>query len=258
MKVIILITLFILQSCSLGGQSNAERDEELLLKQIPTNDFSTGELNSYPDVFLSEDSILQETDTSTGMVEDSYYTGNDSTRVSISLNYSQDYEDPTKVQMVDFQYLSRLDASYRQYWWGLQFKRTTAKYSAIAEESDSDNLAAERASNIHSFTIVGFGISHRFRALASQAFTDRFFENVSVYGNYMFHSDGTNDERYTGYGYTAEYGLNYRSSQRFFYGGKISYNWAMVERSAVDDESLSARSLVFGWLTFGLELGYYF
>jgi len=105
---------------------------------------------------------------------------------------------------------------------------------------------------------MGLGAGYRFRALSSQFFTDRFFENISVFGNYMFHSDGTNQEKYKGYGYTAEYGLNYRSSKKLFYGGKLSYNWAMVERAPIDDESLSARSLVFGWLTFGFELGYYF
>jgi hypothetical protein len=258
MKIIILITLFILQSCGLGKLTKAERDEKLLLQQIPLENITTDQLNSYPDLYLSDDSILQSTDYSTGMVQDSYYTGSDSTRVSLSLNFSQDYEDPDKVRVLDFQYLSRIDNSYLKYWWGLQFKSATAKYSAIADESTSDTLAGERGNNTQSFTIVGLGLGHRFRALASQFFTDRFFENVNVFGNYIVHTDGTNSEQYTGYGYTAEYGLNYRSSTRLFYGGKLSYNWAIVERANQDEEPLSARSLVFGWMTLGFELGYYF
>jgi hypothetical protein len=81
---------------------------------------------------------------------------------------------------------------------------------------------------------------------------------VSVFGNYNFHADSTDSESYSGFGYTAEYSLSYRSSKRFFYGGKISYNWALVDRSQVDEEDLTERSLVFGWTTVGFEFGYFF
>lgn len=258
MKVIILMLILILQSCSLTRTTESLRDEEFLLRQVPADRLTTGDINDYPHTYLTTDSILEDEDTSTGLISDSYYTGLDSTRFSISANYSQDYEDPTKVQMFDFQYFSRLDNSYRQYWWGLQIKTATAKYSAIAEESTSNTGAGERADNLQGFTIFGLGASHRFRALASEFFTDRFFETIAVFGNYVIHADETDAERYTGYGYTAEYGLNYRPTKSLFYGGKFSYNWAWVERGKDGDESLPARSLTFGWLTLGFELGYYF
>lgn len=259
MKLLILAFLFILQSCgTTAEQKRTERDEELLLQQTPVDNLRTQELNAYPDMYLSDDSILSDTDKETGLVEDAFYTGNDSSRFSISLNYSQDYEDPTKVQMYDFQYFSKINSSYLKLWWGFQAKQVIAKYSAIAEESVTDTLATARKSNNQSFSIFGFGLGHRFRALGGAMLSDRFFENISVFANYMFHTDTTTSETYNGYGYTAEYGLNYRSSKTVYYGGKLSYNWAMVERSAVDEESLPERSLVFGWLTLGLELGYYF
>lgn len=258
MKIALLLGILILQSCGLTRTIRSERDEELMLKQIPKDRITTSDINDYPEIYLTDESILEDTSSSTGLVNDSYYTGLDSSRMSLSMNYSQDYEDPTKVTMFDFQYHSRLDNSYRLYWWTFQIKTATAKYSAVAEESTSNTTAGERGDNLQGFNIFGLGLSHRFRALASQFLTDRFFENVSVYGNYVLHADETDSERYTGYGYTAEYGLNYRSSKSLFYGGKLSYNWAWVERGKEGDENLQARTLTFGWLTLGIELGYYF
>ncbi|MBD65819.1 MAG: hypothetical protein CME62_11470 [Halobacteriovoraceae bacterium] len=257
-KLINLLLFFSFISCGSYSLSDDNNERRLLLKQYDPDDVSARDLNLLPEVYLEDNSALQDDVTSEGFVGRSYYTGSDDVRVSASINYSQDYEDPTKVQMIDLQYLSRFDESYREYWWGLQLKRVVAKFNAIADEPASDSLAENRSTNNQSFTIFGFGLGHRFRALASEFFTDRFFENINVFGNYMFHIDGTNSEKYQGWGYTAEYGLNYRSSKKLFYGGKLSYNWALVDREARDEEKLPERSLVFGWFTLGFEIGFYF
>lgn len=260
MKIFLLVsTFFIFISCGSYQLSEDTNERRLLLKTYNPDDVNAKDLNQLPEVYLAEQSALQDKIDEHGIPGDSYYTGSDDVRVSASLNYSQDYEDPTKVQMIDLQYLSRFDESYREYWWGVQLKRTVAKYSAVAEESTSNTLTNERADSSQSFTIAGFGLGHRFRALSSHFFTDRFFENVHVFGNYVIHLDSAESERYQGYGYSAEYGLNYRSQYNLFYGGKLSYNWALVERQKKSsDEDLESRSLVFGWFTLGFELGFYF
>ena len=200
---------------------------------------------------------MQEVDSSLGIVEDAYFTGNDGSRFALGYNLALDFESLTKIQSFDFIYSSRLSESYRMYWWSLHFQSLTAKYNAIANDSES-NPEASRSDSDQNMTLFGLGIGHRFRALAG-TMSARYFETVNVFGNYVSHLDSSTEDRYQGYGYSAEYTLHYRSGERLTYGLKFSYNWALVDRDKKnDDESLSERSLVFGWSTLGLELGYYF
>lgn len=252
---LIVIALLI---CSCGTNlKRHERDREILLQGENLDNISAEKLNTYPEIYLFNESIIQEMDMEKGVIDDAFYTGTDNSRLSISMSFSQDYEDPGKVQTLDIIYQTRMKWNYKQYWWALQFKRTTAEYSAIADESTS-NTTVPRQTDLQSFSFIGAGVGHRFRALAAQLESDRFFESINIYGNYVFHIDSTTKDRYQGYGYTAEYGFSYRSGRRLTYGTKLSYNWALVEREKENDESLQARSLVFGWLTLGFELGYYF
>ena len=259
MNKLVLIFLFItLVSCA-ATSDQKKREREILLQPDRLTELDTDDLNSYPEIYLKNESALQEIDSDLGVVQDAYFTGTDNTKLSFSLNFSQDFEDPSKVQTVDFIYNKRLRGNYQEFWWGVQFKRTVAKYNAIANESGSNPGAVPRADSEQSFSIFGLGIGHRFRALGREFLSDRFFEMINVYGNYVFHLDNGEDEKYQGFGYTAEYSLQYRSSEQLFYGTKLSYNWALVERDdPEDDTSLAQNSLVFGWFTLGFELGYYF
>ena len=65
-------------------------------------------------------------------------------------------------------------------------------------------------------------------------------------------------ETYAGFGFKADYGLHYRMHSSFFYGGKISYNWAPVTRAEIGDESSRDRSIMLAWFNVGLEFGYYY
>lgn len=237
--------------------ASVERDREVLLTPPNPEGVTSSQMNEYPEIYNFSDSTLQERDSDTGNYSDSYYTATDQSRFSASISLSQDYEDPSKVYTLDLIYLNKFDNDYEQLWWGIQLKRTTAKHSAIAEDSKTAD-SISRDQNLQLFSIIGAGVGHRFKTLAHVFNTDRLFETVNVYANYVFHQDNTDSVKYQGYGYTAEYGLHYRSSSSLFYGTKLSYNWAQVQRDAQDDEKLAQRSLVFGWLNLGFEIGYYF
>jgi hypothetical protein len=252
-----LIIPILLISNTLYAQTYKEREREVLLTPTEAKSLRSDQVNQHPEIYLHSDSILQERNVDTGMYSDSYYTANDQSRFSASVSFSQDYEDPSKVYTVDMIYLNKFNNDYEDMWWGLQLKRTTAKHNAIAEDTTATN-GSLRAENQQFFTIVGAGLGHRFKTLSEVFDTDRVFETINVYMNYVFHLDNTDTKQYQGYGYTAEYGLHYRSNESLFYGTKLSYNWAQVERPAESDEKLLARSLVFGWLNIGFEIGYYF
>lgn len=256
MRLLFLLLSFIIVS-SCASSSREARQREELLENKQTENVTTSEINAYPEIYLANESALQELNTTQGIVEDAYFTGNDEARFALGYNFSLDFESLSKVQSFDFIYSSRISESYRMYWWSVHFQNIAAKYNAIANESES-NPEPTRADSDQSLTVFGLGIGHRFRALAG-TMSERYFETVNAFGNYVSHSDASTKDRYQGYGYSAEYTLHYRAGERLTYGVKFSYNWALVDREKEnDDEKLAARSLVFGWSTLGLELGYYF
>lgn len=234
-----------------------QRDRQNLITPKPPQSVSTSDVESFPEIYLHNNSVLQERNAETGLYSTAYFTAKDESKFSASYMFSQDYEDFTKVSSFDLNYQNKFDNDWEQMWWGILLKRTIAKNDAIAEDSIAKN-GEPRSSNQQSFTTLGFGYGHRFKTLSSFLETQRVFETVSVYVNYVFHIDSTDSQRYQGFGYNADYGLHYRSSESLFYGLKMSYNWAQVERAAENNEKLSDRSIVFGWFQLGFEIGYYF
>lgn len=255
MKLTTFLLVFTLYSCA--SSTKSDRQRERLLENRAERRVETSEINSYPEIYLANESALQEVDTTEGIVEDAYFTGNDFSKFTLGYNFSFDFENLTKISVVDFAYSQRISDSYRMYWWSVHYQSLSAIYNAIADDKSVSSVPARSTSN-QSMSIFGLGIGHRFRALAG-TMSPRFFEMINVYGNYVSHIDSSTETQYQGYGYNAEYALNYRSGERITYGLKFTYNWALVDRAKEnDDESLQERSLVFGWSTLGFELGYYF
>ncbi len=135
-----------------------ERDR--LLKPENPNDLNPQRLTEDSEIYLFSDSLIRDTDEDLGILGDYYYTGKDKNRLSFSVHFSSDYSDVGKVSTISGQYLSKLD-NYKQLWWGFQIKRTTAKYSALADEiqstsghSDSDSITVHGEDD-QSMTILG-------------------------------------------------------------------------------------------------------
>jgi len=258
----LIIALFLLSTSSFAQYFKQDKRE--LLQTTSPSSIKVDDINTYPEIFLKDDSILTHRENKSGVINEPYFTGVDHHRLSASFQFSYDYEDITKIQTLEALYLNRFDQSFTNAWWGLQFKRVVAQYNAIADERTTDSGDAnstanlDRTTNIQSISMIGVGLAYRFKAFADLLNSDRTFEVIQVFGDYCFHLDSTDDEKYAGYGYNASYSLEYRSSNSFFYGAKLSYNWVFVERSQVEEEKLPDRTLVFGWTQFGVELGYYF
>ena len=261
MKFILFIIL--LSSSSLLFASK-ERDRELLLKQNPKEPISQIDTEKYPELYDFSEGLLRERDSSTGTFNERYYTRHDDGYLSFNYHFSQDYQAPNKIQSFGLKYLNKKDDSYNDLWYALSFKYTKAKYNAIADErssssGDTNSVASiSRLENDQTISTFGMGLAYRFKALTSLFNNSRFFEFITTVLNYNLHQDSTDNESYQGFGYSAEYSLTYRITPTFFYGGKIAYNWAFVERAQVDEENQLERSLVFGWTALGIELGYMF
>lgn len=267
-KLIYTVTLLSLSLSVFAQLNNAQKareavDRKMLFDQENYNKVNPRSAQEESEIYLHNQSFLSEENESTGLYTDLYYTKLDTVRLSFSYSFSHDYEEFSKLQAIDLQFMKKIP-SYKDQWWGIQLKRVTAKYNALADEVQADTGHADANSNTKRFdnqqllSMIGFGYGYRFKALTMAFKSDRIFESLMAYANYVTHVDGTDSTSYTGYGLTTEYSLQKRVSEGFFYGVKIGYNIASLERSKVSDEKKTDRSLVFKWASLGFEIGYYF
>ena len=107
---------------------------------------------------------------------------------------------------------------------------------------------------------MGLGVSYRFKLFLNFWQTENVFENIDVFVNYLRIEESFVDRTYEGYGLTTSYGLIKRSKTNFYYGPKISYNFAPVKRDKLDDAETSrrARELTLGWLSLAFEVGFFY
>lgn len=242
----------------------AAETDRLMLYQTPNPDKMTPkQISSEGEVYLEKESLIRDVNEHTGVLGDYYYTRRDNGRLSLAYHTSHDYEKFSKLSTIDIQVMKKF-TSYKDQWWGVQLKRVVAQYNALADELDKTSTNAdadskyERRDALQSMTILGLGVGYRFNILSEFFNTNRVFEQVMAYGNYIYHLDGKTDNKYRGYGATMEYGIHRRTGESFFVGTKLSYNIASLVRKAKSDEDKIDRSLVFRWTSIGFEVGYYY
>lgn len=245
--------MVILFSCPIFADDILYQERDLLLDNRLENIPSQDQVHDLPEIHLYKDRLLKDLNSSSGVYSDSYYTKMDTGRLAFSYSHSLDIDDFIKIQSIDLTYMRAFSNSWQNFWWGLQYKFTNADLEAVTDEG-----ASSQDDDLQTYSFLGFGLAHRFQTISTLLDSDRMFEMVSFFINTVFHKDKLEDQTYTGIGYNADYSFSFRSSQQYFYGGKISYNWALVEKPQEDNEALSSRSQAFGWTTIGFELGYIF
>jgi hypothetical protein len=237
-------------------------DSEFLFRQEPLNRLSPSQIKDNPEIYLDNHSLLRDGEGQGGIYTDTYYTKKDSFKMSIGYQTSLSLEDFAKLRVINIQLMKKM-SSYKDQWLAFQLQSVVGAYSTLADEletstdPDADGFI-KRGTNDQSMTLIGIGFGYRFKALTQIFNSDRVFENVHAYGNYITNLDSTNSEQYTGYGLTTEYSIERRMSESLFVNFKIGYNIASVVRDARDDEKKQDRSLVFRWATVGFDFGYYF
>lgn len=241
-------------STGLFAAPEDELERQRLFKTPAPESLRPGQLRENEEVFLRQESLLMEDQ---GGYMEAHYTGLDLNRFSLGYHLSSNYQDFSELTSLEIMF-SRQLRNFTELWISFMAKRTTGLYDAMADEVLSGNGDVRREGSKQSFTTLGLGGGYRFRALAAALPSDRFFETVDAYLTYNYHLDGATSEQYQGFGLMADYGLHYRATESFFYGAKLSYNIATVARAPEDNEKLIDRSLAFGWLSFGLEMGYYY
>jgi hypothetical protein len=255
------IGLSLLLLCSLNAYAN-DQETALLFKPESLNSIPASKVRSNPDVYQQNESLLRDSSGEDGLYTEEFYTKKDTFRVSLGYQIAQDFKDFSSLSVIDVQFHKKI-ASYKDQWWGLQFKSIKGNYDVFAEELDTSSdptsdRSVTRDDNEQSLSMIGLGLGYRFKALTAVFNSDRIFENVMAFGNYVTNQDATNSKKYIGYGLTAEYSIQRRVSEALFFNFKMGYNLASLSREAEDKEKKEDRSLVFKWTTLGFDFGYYF
>lgn len=243
-------------------QEKRDRDYERdrLFKRENPDKLKTTEINQFKDIFLYENSVLYE-ETADELYADDYYTGKDNNRFFMTYQFSSDYEEQGALTSLEFGYQRKMK-NFKDTWLTMTLKRTVAEYDEVANEMTSSGTNADgntqRFSEKQTFTTVGGGVGYRFRALSDLVQSDRFFETCHALLTYSSHLDNATGKEYNGFGLNTDYGLHYRSSSSFYYGGKLSHNILPMVREPIDDEKRQQRSIVFGWTSIGFEIGYFY
>lgn len=218
-----------------------------------------------PEKYLRHDSMIYDFNTDLGIKDQRRYTGSDSNKIGLAGHISGDYEHFNNLLGYEFNYMHRSDR-YNRLWYGFQLAQINTQFSTITQNVTTASGADVNAdSNIkrpndakNYLTVGGLGVGYRFKLLLDFFPTEDVFESIDVYANYVLLNESFIKKVYKGYGLTTSYGIHKRSSTRFFYGGKFSYNLASVTRGSIGNESPSERSLSLGWLSLAFEMGFFF
>ncbi len=219
--------------------------------------------NKRPAQFLRNESIIQDTNSSLGVKTNKRWTGLDHHKLSGSFHLHGNYESLGGLTGFEVTYLNRRP-SWDNIWWGATIKRTQTYFKHLANNPDdgsstnADSAFPRPSTARETLLTYGLGMAYRFKFFLDFFKTQDVFENVQVFATYNQLNESYLDKVYQGYGMTADYAISKRSSSNFFYGGKLSYNLALVTREAISDEKVQERSLSLGWFSLAFEMGYLF
>ena len=233
------------------------------LSEEELNPSSEDILIKKPEKYQRDESMIYNFNSNLGIRDQRRYTGEDRNRFSLAGHISGDYEHFNNLLGAEVAYMRRT-TRYNQIWYGAQFFAHNTYFDAITQNHslgtnpNSEGQFQRPGDSKAKVMAGGLGVGYRFKLLLEFLPTEDWFENIDVFVNYVQMDDSFIDRKYTGYGLTTNYGLHKRSGTSFFYGGKLSYNIASVTREAIGNESKSDRSFALGWLSLGLELGFFY
>jgi hypothetical protein len=260
MKYIILFTLlFSLNSFAQGT------DDPFRVK--PDKSYSHQDVKEQKEILLLEDSILEDIDKVVGLKNTDHFTKWDNTRLSINYHTTVDITKIQTLSSFDIKF-SRKMQHFTGLWWSFLAKKTFANFDAVSENPTPDAAAdpssdrfpnnARPATSKQDILQVGLGLSYRFKFILPWREVKNFFEEIHVLLSAVSHTEGFSKLDYSGYGLIVEYEIYKRSSKKFFYGGKLSYNIADVTREVPSALDLNDGRLLLSWMSLGFNMGFYF
>lgn len=260
MKIILLIILNIL-SITCWGQASQPGQEpkyyELSEKDNELNIHRKSEIHLYDDMLLTDRS------NKTNAIKGKHYTKKDYAILSTRAYANEKLHQSNELFGVEVAYAMH----FYDYWFEAIASRSQAHFSAITENRtlgmNQHNAEAETnfnrptgaAQELLSFAL---GVGHRSRMHVDVLDTERIFHSVHAYLVYHQLEEGFRNERYSGPGLRADYGVYFRASRIFSFGLKFSYNLGFVKREGVEKERNTEQRLRLSYNTLLFDIGCHF
>lgn len=264
MKIIFYIALLSFSLNTLA-QSNARRKEVYQVKRPGA--ISATDLANNKEIYLENETVIRQYDLRLGVERESFFTMKDNHRLALALHFNSNMNNIGGATGFELTYHKRIQ-NFQRSFWSLIYKSMSADFSEVGE-NPTGNASAISTSNsfpnnkiediaAQTITTMGLGYSHRFKFFLDFFHTEKVFEQVNAYLAYNTLEESQRGFEYTGIGLIADYEIQYRSSEKVFYGAKFSYNISNVAREKLPGETSGDNKLNLAWLSFALQLGYYF
>lgn len=262
MKKILTLIIFIL--CL---QAKAQAPNSELYRQSNPDKMSATDIKGKSEGLSFDAEVLKDFNSSLGVNSDAFFTLRDRNRISLGYHISSNYNDFSEFSAFEFTFFQNL-RNWQGSWWGIMFKKGSADFKAVSQnatedvskpgtaEAHPDNQRPDEAQQ--DLTILGIGMAHRFKFILDFIDNKRLYEQVNWFITYNRDNDGFTNNSYSGPGLVADYEIFKRSSQRMYYGWKLSYHLASVGRSVEDGERNREGRLTLSWVSMGFNIGYYY
>ncbi len=259
MKFFILVFLFSLSAFSQGV------DDPFKVK--PDNAFTQEDLKLRKEVLLQDNELIEDLDKVVGVKNSDHFTKWDKTRLSISIQTAADITKIAALSSFDFKFQKKIE-HYSSLWWHVLAKKTIANFDQVTENptldasapsgSDRSSLNQRPETTQQDILQIGGGIGYRFKFLFPWREVKNVFEEIHFTFNYTTNLDAFSGNDYAGYGIITEYEIYKRTSKKFFYGGKLTYNISDVTRKVPSNYDLNDGRLLLSWMTLGFNMGFFF
>jgi hypothetical protein len=237
----------LLLTFSLPIFSQSTTDDEL------TKAFSQEELEEIES--LRSGTYIKSRNPTTGLYTDNIYTVGDTSRTSLLYHFNHDLASSFDINGFEFIYAYNKEST----WYEFSVMRSNVRFGDVAQNNtflgaDSDDLQNSNDNILN----INLGLSYRGSWVQNLIKSDRIFTTTAASIGYYILNENFLGQSFSGPGLKTDFGLHRRTGPKMHWGAKMSYHLAPVKRSAnFEGESSVNRSLLLSWLTFGVDLSFY-
>lgn len=191
-------------------------------------------------------STFLERNSKTGVLDTQYSTLKDSSRWTLAVHMNGDPMSPMDYMNFELIYSKKMEYCWLDFF-ASSSSGTASTYTSMGSDTKESLISG------------GIGVSYRFRFLQNVIKSNRVFETTGASLAYYGFTENVTGQNYSGGGIKVDYGIHYRSSSKFHFGVRFTYNLGTVFRAELTPgESSSSRSLTLSWTSLAAEIGYYF
>jgi len=237
---------------------------------FPTEYFDTESSQTEEDILdkkefhLFNENLIKVQDSRTGVITRKYYSGHDKMKIYTMGHVNEEVSYAKDLLGIE------AGAAFKLKWFWVHgfLSQHRSKFRTITENRsvpgntfnpEAEENVIREGENNETLSTIGLGLGLRAKLNLSFFPTDKIFHTASAYVTYNELDESFRNRKYLGAGFKAVYGLEHRPWTSFFYGPAFSYNFAIVQRGAINNlEDSNDRRLYLSYLTLGFLLGIYF